>query len=107
MEELKKVLELYNKDDSKLSISDMIKYFGIYKRQQITEFNVSTQTKEEKEWIDSNIIKYSEYHSFVRYEWLLEDNEHFVVYACGGKIIKIFPNEITLKNKQKNKVSKL
>ena len=93
------ILDTYHRNNEnveQLLIIDLIKKFGIHQRQQINEHinnnRVLTKSNEEKLWLGSNIIKFSSYPSFVRYEWFMENNQSVVVYACGGKIIKLFPD---------------
>lgn len=81
-----------HRDHDHLFINDLINKFGIYQREQVNQV-VAVKSNDEKMWIDSNIIKYSQFPSFVRYEWLMENDTMLVVYACGGKIIKMFPDK--------------
>ncbi len=85
-----------NENVEQLLIINLIKKFGIHQRQQINEHinnnHVMTKSNEEKSWLDSEIVKFSSYPSFVRYEWFIENNQFMVIYACGGKIIKMFPS---------------
>lgn len=93
--------EIYCKnksDNEQLLIVNLIERFGIHQRQQVNQ-SISPKSNDEKLWFESNILKYSQYPSFVRYQWQIENGNYMVVYACGGKIINMFPNGPILESK--------